>query len=109
MNLKREYRQLYIFGNTRNERLRALALLDSVEFYNDKMIEARKLFDENDAVYIGEFCGWFMTHKFRAKNSFGSIDIDELSFYFNRDLTGLIEPFGKRKIESGYIPKHAPL
>ena len=101
-------RQLRIFGATLDDRRMALDYLDSAEFYNDKMEAAKKLFEKNDEAHVGEFCGWLMTHKFRAKNSFGGVDVDEFSFFFNKEITSLMGPYGKRR-DPGTIPKHAPL
>lgn len=72
-------------------------LEDSINYYLDKAKEYEKLFDENDKNYTGEFVGWVMEHKYRAKNGFGALDLGEENIYFNKDITEIVKPYGKRR------------
>jgi hypothetical protein len=71
---------------------------DSADFYRNKRAEAEKLFEKNDVAYMGEFCGWIMEHEYSGKNYFGVAVTEKESFYFNKELTSIVEkPFGERR------------
>lgn len=38
-----------------------------------------------------QFCGWKMSHKYRAKNGFGAFDISTDVFYFDKELTKIVD------------------
>lgn len=73
------------------------ALQDSVEYYKKKSEEFEELFKENEENYKGEFIGWIMSHQYRAKNSFGALDLDGKDFYFDKELTKIVPAYGKTK------------
>ena len=41
--------------------------------------------------YVGEFNGWSMFHTYRGNNSYGAKTIDKSIFYFDKDLTQVID------------------
>lgn len=70
---------------------------DSSTFYMEKAEEYEKLYKKNEKNYKGDFIGWIMKHKFRAKNSMGGLDFDEQYFYFDKDVTKITPAYGKTK------------
>lgn len=67
------------------------------QFYLDKSNEEKKIADELSAKrikeyenYKGEEC-WKMTHLFRAKNAGGLYGIHNSIFYFNKEITKIID------------------
>lgn len=70
---------------------------DSMRIYSNIAIEALANHVKNLENYKGEFVGWFITHKYRAKNGFGALDVFEKNFYFDKELTKIVEPYGIRK------------
>lgn len=44
-----------------------------------------------DSLYKPEFIGWNMSHQFRGANAFGGKIIGMMTFYFNKDITIVIE------------------
>jgi len=69
---------------------------DSANFYKHKKEEAKILFEKKDQAYVGEFCGWIMTHKYKAE-IFGTVVTNEYEFYLNKEITSVTtSPFGTR-------------
>jgi hypothetical protein len=60
---------------------------DSIKIYNQIEEESEKLYREKEKNYKGEFIGWKMTHKYRAKNGFGAKILGTSTFTFNKDIT----------------------
>jgi len=65
---------------------------DSIKIYKKIAEDAEKLFNENESKYKGELVGWSVNHKYRAKNGFGALDLEEEHFFFNKDITEIIIP-----------------
>lgn len=58
--------------------------------------ERDKAFKERDSVqaaFVPEHIGWKATHRYRAKNGFGALDIYEQIVHFDIDLSRVIEAF----------------
>lgn len=72
-------------------------LEDSAKFYKAKSEEYQKLYEKNEASYTGEFIGWILDHRYRAKNGMGALDFAEETFYFNKDVTEIVTPYGIRR------------
>ena len=60
---------------------------DSIKIYNQIEEESEKLYREKEKNYKGEFIGWKMTHKYRAKNGLGAKILGTSTFTFNKDIT----------------------
>lgn len=59
-------------------------------FYDESQREIDSLFHADIIArqsFIPEFDGWLMSHKFRGKNAFGGVILNEYIFYFDKDLT----------------------
>jgi len=65
--------------------------LDSVRFYINKAREVLALIDEKSEAYAGEFVGWIMTHRFRASNALGAIIMQEMDFYFDKEIIKIVD------------------
>lgn len=83
-----------ITAKTRAERE---LLEDSANYFKRESEKYELLFKEKDKEYKGEFIGWIMGHEYRAKNSFGALDLDTKDFYFDKEVTEIVPPYGKRK------------
>lgn len=60
---------------------------DSIKIYKKIEEDCKKAYEEKELAYIGEFNGWKMTHKYRAKNGLGVKIINTTKFTFNKELT----------------------
>ena len=65
---------------------------DSVAFYENLSEEAERLYKKNEREYKGEFIGWRVIHKYRAKNGYGAMDVFEKSFLFDEEITTVVAP-----------------
>lgn len=60
---------------------------DSIKIYRKTEEDCKKAYEEKELAYIGEFNGWKMTHKYRAKNGLGATILGTTVFTFNKELT----------------------
>ncbi len=90
----RRYELAAISAKTRAERE---LLEDSASYFKREIEKYESLFKEKDEEYKGEFIGWIMSHEYRAKNSFGALDLDTKDFYFDKEFTEIVPPYGKRR------------
>jgi len=59
-------------------------------FYDESQREFDSLFHADIQArqsFIPEFDGWLMSHKFRGKNAFGGVILNEYIFHLDKDLT----------------------
>lgn len=60
---------------------------DSIRIYNQIEEESKRLYEQKEKNYKGEFNGWKMSHKYRAKNGFGATILGVTKFTFNKEIT----------------------
>ncbi|MBN8704175.1 MAG: hypothetical protein LCH32_01610 [Bacteroidetes bacterium] len=60
---------------------------DSIKICKEIEEETKKLYEEKEKEYVGEFNGWKMSHKYRAKNKLGAIVLGTTDFTFDKELT----------------------
>lgn len=60
---------------------------------DDERERAIKERDSVEAAFVPEHIGWKATHRYRAKNGFGALDIYEQIVHFDIDLSRVIEAF----------------
>lgn len=60
---------------------------DSIKIYKQIEEETEKIYNEKEQNYKGDFIGWKMTHKYRAKNGLGATVLGTTNFTFNKELT----------------------
>lgn len=89
-----EFRHAEIYAKTRAE---VDMLNDSIKYYEQKSKEFEEIFKENSKNYEGEFIGWKLNHEYRAKNGFGALDLDRKDFYFDKELTKIVPPYGRTR------------
>lgn len=58
-------------------------MYDKAETYRQQALDSKKTFKP-------QFNGWKMTHKFRCKNAFGAVMLNEIDLYFDKELTQII-------------------
>lgn len=68
-----------------------LSLKDSAKYYRKKYEDAYMLYKENEKNFKGEFNGWRVTHKYRAKNGFGILDFENMEFFFDKEVTKIVK------------------
>ena len=57
----------------------------------EKMKQTQAEWEKAEKEFRPQFCGWKMSHKYRAKNGFGAFDISTDVFYFNKELTKIVD------------------
>lgn len=60
------------------------ALLDSAMYY-------LKIAEKIDSTFVPEFVGWEMTHTFRANNANGNKVIAHRKYYFDKEMTRIVD------------------
>ena len=63
------------------------------DLWNAEIDTAKKylaILEKMESEFIPEFKGWSMTHKLRAKNAMGAVILNEYIFYFDKDITKII-------------------
>ncbi len=60
---------------------------DSIRIYKQIEADCKNEYDAKALTYVGDFNGWKMSHKYRAKNALGAIIINTTRFTFDKDLT----------------------
>lgn len=61
--------------------------IDSAELYKELLIKMA----EEGKEFVMEFIGLSMKHKFRAKNKMNATILNEIVFYFDKDITKIID------------------
>ncbi len=57
----------------------------------EKMKQTQSEWEKAEKGFQPQFCGWKMSHKYRAKNGFGALDISTDTFHFNKELTAVTD------------------
>lgn len=57
----------------------------------EKMKQIQVEWEKAEKEFHPQFCGWKMSHKYRAKNGFGALDISTDVFYFDKELTKVVD------------------
>jgi len=60
---------------------------DSIRIYKQIEETSKKAYEEKELTYVGEFNGWKMTHKYRAKNGLGAMILGTTNYTFDKELT----------------------
>lgn len=63
------------------------SIQDSIKIYKQIEEGSKRLYEEKEQSYVGEFNGWRMKHKYRAKNGIGAIILGTTNFTLNKELT----------------------
>lgn len=66
---------------------------DSIKIYKQLEEEYEKLYNEKAKEYKGDFNGWTITHKYRAKNKLGATIIESKNFNLNKEITEITEVY----------------
>lgn len=75
--------RLLVYDNTPEAEMQSKALLDESKSIMKKV-------EEFTISYKPSFNGYKVNHKYRAKNSYGALNISEQTFYLNKDLTEVV-------------------
>jgi len=60
---------------------------DSIKIYKQLATEYETKYNENEKAYKGNFTGWQMTHKYRAKNKLGATVLESTLFNLDKEFT----------------------
>lgn len=60
---------------------------DSIRIYKQIEESCKNEYEEKALTYVGDFNGWKMSHKYRAKNALGATIISTTKFTFDKDLS----------------------
>jgi hypothetical protein len=63
------------------------SIQDSIKIYKQIEEECKIMYEKKEKEFKGEFNGWRMSHKYRAKNGLGATILNTTDFRFNKELT----------------------
>lgn len=66
-------------------------IIDSIPIYKQILEDIKKEYETKKKNFKGKFIGYFTIFKFRGKNKFGGYVINEYIFYFDKDLTKIVD------------------
>lgn len=66
-------------------------IIDSLSFYEQMKQNVEKEYENKEKNFKGKFLGYYTRFKFRGKNKFGGYVINEYFFYFDKDITKILD------------------
>ncbi len=67
------------------------ALLNKAKSYLDSANYYTPMYEKMDSLFIPEFKGWKMQHSYRANNAAGNKGIAHYMYYFNKEITKVLD------------------
>lgn len=66
-------------------------IIDSIPIYKQILENTKREYENKEKNFKGKFIGYFTRFKFRGKNKFGGSVINEYVFFFDKDITKIID------------------
>lgn len=66
-------------------------IIDSIPIYKQILEDTKKEYEPKEKNFKGTPIGYYTIFKFRGKNNFGGYVIDKYIFYFDKDLTKIVD------------------